>query len=289
MTLSEKLDNSVIISIKEVKNSAYGIKPTQKRIKKYIFFFLIAAFTIATKFIFKKITDWDVSYLFLAINLIALCVLTVLDGHQRKYNHLVLYKATYFVSKLCKTVIFIFSFFVAYQFFDVYYKEMVGKNFWEFYQTTFFKGDFEAYFEAHGLSHIGQYIEVDGVRMQYSDVLIKLAVLYVSFITAVPAFLFLFLTDLELIGKLIKLLIILVIPFYNIYYFVRWFISTNVTFLHYVPKEGTDDMTIIERREIVKGRTAIRLKQIFAHFLITASAIGIIWYMQFSFKNLFRF
>ena len=288
MTLNEKLENSVIISIKEVYNSAYGIKPTQKRIKKYIFFILIAAFTIATKFVFKKITDWDVSYLFLAINLIALCVTTVLDGHQRKYNHLVMYKAAFLTSKLCKTVIFIFSFFVAYQFFDVYYKEMVGMSFWEFYGKTLFVGDFEAYFEAHGLSHIGQYITVDGVRMQYSDVLIKLIMLYVAFITATPAFLFLFFTNLALIGKLIKLLIILAIPIYNIYWFIKWFISTNVIFLHYVPKEGSDDMTIIEKREIVKGRTRIRLKQIFAHFLITASVIGVIWYVQFSFRNLFK-
>ena len=289
MTLNDKLANSEIISIKEVYNSAYGIKPTQKRIKKYIFFFLIAAFTIATKFVFKKVTEWDVSYLFLAINLIALCVITVLDGHQRKYNHLVMYKTAFLISKLCKTVIFIFSFFVAYQFFDVYYKEMVGKNFWEFYGTTLFAGDFDAYFDAHGLSHIGQYIVVDGVKMQYSDVLIKLAMLYISFATAVPAFLFLFITNLELIARIIKILIIMIIPIYNVVYFVRWFISTNVIFLHYVPKEGSDDMTIIEKREIIRGRTGVRLKQIFMHFLITASVVGVIWYVQFSFRNLFKF
>ena len=288
MTLSEKLSCSEIVAIKEVNNSAYGIKPKSQRIKKYIFFILLAAFTIATKFIFKKINDWDVSYLFLSVNLVCLFILTILDGHQRKYNHMIVYQVTNFISKVCKTIIFVFAFFVAYGFFNRFYEQIVGEEFWKFYSHTLFKGDIEGYLNAHGITHGRDFITVSGQQMQYSDVQIKLVMFWVSIVTAAPAILFLISTEFKLFFKIIGIIICLLIPIYNLIYFFKWFFATNITFYHYVPKEGDDTKTIIEVRRITDGRNGIRARQIFLHFIIVLVIVGLGVAIYYSTKDLYN-
>lgn len=274
MTLSEKLERSVVVKTIEMPNSYFGIKPKEKRIKKYILFILLAAFTIATKFVFRKSTNIDYSLIFLAINLVALGIITILDGHQRKLNHLRMYKFFNFIQKLCKVIIFIFSFMVAYQFFDAFYMETQNQRFFEFLGKTLFKGDWNAYFDAHGFTHGGDFIVVNGERLQYSDVQIKLVMLFVSIITVVPAVLFFLSTNLVIIGRIIAFAIIAVIPIYNIYYFFTWFFSTNVYFYHYIPKEGNKYFTIVEKRKIVQDRSEVRMHQILWHLFVVALVVG---------------
>lgn len=252
MTYQEQLKNSEVIKTGIIPKSYFNLLSPKKRLRSLITFLLIALYTILTKIVFKA-NGFDIIYVVLIVNLISLFILKIISNSIFSLNHINTYNFVFFISRVCKLIIFISVYITSsiyfMEFFKNYYEaigepakkhiEVFGINF-DYYnrvlefEFNFYKSLFQDIANsvnngAFSFSLVQALIDKYG----FSKELIQFASREVSILLFIPVFFYFLSADIKYIFKFIKWTIIILIPIYNLVYYFSWLFYKGKTIINY--------------------------------------------------------
>ena len=255
MTYREKLKNSTVVKTGLIHKSYFRLMKPEKRLKTVVVFLLLALYTILTKFVFKTIEKFDIMYVILIINLISLFVLRLIAHSVFSLNHIRLYKAVFFINRVCKLVIFSTAFVTSTAFFLDFFRdyqvnvignaelervELFGMNLnylpylWEF--------DHRVIVEViNGFKNSFNFSSLISLFKEYNfglfDQVIPYITRMISIVLFVPIFFYFLGIYFTAFFRGLKYIIIAAIPIFNIYYYCRWLFAPEITFVSYSNSE----------------------------------------------------
>ncbi len=263
MTYREKIKNSTVIKEGIMPKYYFGVMSSKKRKRSIITFLLIALYTVATKFIFKTIESFDFMYVVLIANLVFLFILKLISNSLFKLNHFNLYQVVFFLSRLCKLIIFVSTFLTSTEYFSKFFeahylalgqmaKDRVNILGYDFtYANELFKYDGEFVgLIVEGLTNNFNFEKLNNLITEYNMLgeIIPYISRLVSIVLFVPVFFYFLGANLRYIFKFIKWTIIACIPFINIIYYLKWLFVVDDLFIAH--RESEDKRFIV--RELRK-------------------------------------
>lgn len=280
MTYREKLKNSTVVKTMLLPKSYFGIVTSKKRRNSVIAFLFIAAYTILNKFVFNTIDHFDFMYVVLVVNLISLFILKMISKSIFELNHYKLYSFVFFISRLCKIIIFVSVFLETTTyflvFFEKYYIDVLGNPPTNIkvnllgYDISYFNLllEFEGKFINEIVISINEFIKNGSLKF---DNIKELFVTYglehdifkfiyreIQIVLIIPVVLYFLSINITYIFRLIKWYIIAAIPIYNIVYYFKWLFSANITFDRF--SECEDKKFIKKEVMLLNNDTAKDLK-----------------------------
>ncbi len=309
MVYQEMINNSTVIKTGLIPKANLGVMSSKNRKRSLIVFLFLTAYTILSKFVFKTNDKFDPMYIVLVVNLISLFILKLISASIFKLNHVRLYSAVFFVSRICKLIIFISVYIQSTQLFLGLFEQNLDKiNVTPYENRTSFLGydityfscllDFEGKFIGalgQGISEMfnGKFTEnaLTNLFANYSFIDWRQFVYReASILLFVPVLLYFLSVNIKYICLLIKWLVIAIIPIYNIVYYFKWLFNADITFEAYEesadPKFIRKDIRLLnpEAAADVKSQTrAIRFLESIGILLI----YGIIAFVVYSVFNTF--
>lgn len=254
MTLDQKLEKSKVLKTSRRTLKQLKILSGKQRILSLVVFILMAFYTIYTKIILG-LKSFEILSLFIIFNLITLLILKIMSKNTIALNHQYLYRATIFINKLCKVVLFTVSLFDYYYYFNDYLLEHYSLSFAD-YILLLFGGS--------------ERVEVIFLEVLKKD--IKLISFLFSIIVFIPTMLYFIFFVIKYYLLLFVMLLAASIPVLNIVFCLIWIFHNNNIFYYYsFDKEHNE--VIVERRLIVSS--SYKLTKILAK--IVCSIPLVIW------------
>ncbi len=307
MTYQEKLKNSTVIKTGVIPKANFGLVDGKKRKRSVLAFLLIAGYTILNKFVFNTIAEFDFLYVVLIVNLISLFILKLTNRSIFELNHMKLYSVVYFISRVCKLIIFISIFLESTTYFLKYFEnfyvvvkehEAVNPRIRLLgYDITYFPllVQFELKFFNAGFASFGTWIKDGAISFaafdtlftnyQFHNELFRFLYREIQIILVIPVLTYFLGINLTYIFKAIKWVIIALIPIYNIYYYLHWLLNTNITFARYSEAEDKKfvkkDIMLLNSdaaRDLKTQTRALKFLYSIIFFIIMA-AIGYVLYL----------
>lgn len=247
MTLSEKLDESIVVDEYKVHTSTMGIQTKKQRIKSFIFFLAVSIYSIYSKIILKSDSDvfttqliLNISLICLAFNMFTMFVLKILGNSILALNYNKTYKLFVFLNKLSKVCVFGFG--------AVAFTIRFGTICANKYNTSIYQFLADLY--------LGNIEWIDILNSSDKEAIILIS-LIVSIITFVPTVIYFILSSLKygvIVYTYFLSLILYAIPILNVV-LVKKFLQTNRNKFKYYKFNEKDKRTIdVEVREL-KGVT----------------------------------
>ncbi len=258
MTYREKIKNSTVIKEGIMPKYYFGVMSAEKRKKSVIAFILIAIYTILTKFIFKTIDSFDIMYVVLIANLVFLFILKLISNSLFKLNHFNLYQVVFFLSRVCKLIIFISTFLASTAYFNEFFKNYylsIGKTprdalmFFEYdfsyidklflFDTKIIELVIEGITTGFKFNSLVEFIN----QYNFSGEIIPYISRIVSVILFIPVFFYFLFANIKYIFKFIKWTIIICIPIVNIVYYIKWLFPKDDLFISH--RESEDKRMLV--------------------------------------------
>lgn len=233
MTLKEKLENSIILDKRCVSMKSLHILTKKQRTLSLVMFVFMCAYTIYSKCILKD-NFLNISFLFVALNLITLCILKFISNSTFALNHHYTNSFIVFLNKVCKLVIFILAISGYVTFFNEYLGENEGINLNGFFNLIF-----------KDTERVGDIFWT----LFFKDV--RLISCLVTIVLFIPNFIYFFILYIKfyLIGYILTMVII--IPIVNLILYIVWLSKNNNRFKYYY-NAGDNANIVVERRIISK-------------------------------------
>lgn len=252
MTYQEQLKNSEVIKTGIIPKSYFNLLSPKKRLWSLITFLLIALYTVLTKIVFRA-HGFDIIYIVLIVNLISLFILKMISNSIFSLNHFNTYIFVFFISRVCKLIIFISVYITStvyfMEFFKNYYEsigepatkhiEALGITFDYYNRVIQFEFNFyKSLIEDIANSVNNGYLNfktVEALINEYgfSKELLQFASREISILLFIPVFFYFLSVNIKYIFRFIKWSIIMMIPIYNLVYYFRWLFYSGRTIINY--------------------------------------------------------
>ena len=218
LTYKDKIDNSIVIKTKQIKNEKMYISTKKSRMISLIIFSLVAIFNIVSLIINPEKYSWAIAVVACIISVISMMIIKSTSRSIFSLNHQKFCKGVDFVNKTSKLVLFLNS-------------------------TNNFNGEIndEISYITNGVSNSfldlvfkNSDILIDTVKVLLETKIFTFILFAVSIVLFIPVFIYFVIFNAKIIG----LVILMCIPVVNIIVLVKWLLSTKGKFTEYVKIDG---------------------------------------------------
>ena len=218
LTYKDKIDNSIVIKSKEIKNEKMYIFTRKSRIISLSIFAVIAIFNIVSLIINPEKFSWAIAIVASIVSIISMLIIKLTSKSIFSLNHQSLCKVVDFINKLSKLILFINS-------------------------INNFHGEISNEIEkiTNGVANSFTDLVINNIDIMFDTIKLLIENKFFTFIMFafsvilfIPVFFYFVIFNAKLVGTTI----LLFIPVVNLIFLIRWLLKSKGKFTEYAKIDG---------------------------------------------------